>query len=585
LLNEPTNIQTEGQSPAVKKKPARRRSRKPSQKLNPVRIIPLGGLNEIGMNMTVIECMDDMLVIDCGMGFPNEEMPGIDIVIPNTTWLEENIEKIKGIILTHGHEDHIGALPYILKNINVPVFGTRLTIGLVNGKLTEHKLNGKVTLNVVKAGDKIKLGCMNVEFIRVNHSIADACALAIDTPAGLLVHTGDFKVDFTPIDGVEMIDLARFGELGRQGILGLLMDSTNVEEPGTSMSERDVGESFDSLFTKAKDSRIIVATFSSHVNRVQQIINAAVSHGRHVAVTGRSMLNVYGIASELGYLSVPEGVLVDIKAISRYPKNKMVIICTGSQGEPMSALYRMAFSNHREVKMGSKDFVIISASAIPGNEKTVSKVVNELLRLGAEVIYESLAKVHVSGHACQDELKLMLGLTKPKFFFPVHGEYKHLLKNVSLAQSMGIDRKNITIPEVGKIFEMTTKGVKTVGTVPSGSIMIDGLGVGDVGNVVLKDRKLLSEDGLIIVGTTIDSETSTLIAGPDIVSRGFVYVKESGVLIEETRKLAEKVLGDFLKGDITDLRPLKTKLNNTLSDFFYKKTKRSPMILPIIMKI
>lgn len=583
-MSNEINSVTEGEVSSVTKKSVRRRGKRPTKTLASVRIIPLGGLTEIGKNMTVIECKDDMLVIDCGIGFPDEEMLGIDIVIPDTTWLEKNIEKIKGIVLTHGHEDHIGALPYVLKNINVPVYGTRLTLGLVEGKLKEHGLDGKVKLNVVKAGEKIKLGCMSVEFIRVNHSIADACALAIETPAGLLVHSGDFKVDYTPIDGVEMIDLARFGELGRQGVLALLMDSTNAEQPGSSMSERDVGESFDSLFTKAKDSRIIVATFSSHINRVQQIINAAVSHGRHVAVTGRSMLNVYGIASELGYLSVPDGVMVDIKAISRYPKENMVIICTGSQGEPMSALYRMAFSDHRTVKVGLKDFVIISASAIPGNEKTVSRVVNELLRLGAEVIYESLAKVHVSGHACQDELKLMLGLTKPKFFFPVHGEYKHLLKNVGLAQIMGIDRKNITIPEIGKIFEVTANGVKAVGTVPSGSIMIDGIGVGDVGNVVLRDRKLLSEDGLIIVGATIDITTCTLVAGPDIVSRGFVYVKESEALIDEARKLAGKVLAECLQGGILDLNTIKQKLIAALSTLLYLKTKRNPMILPIIMK-
>lgn len=585
MSKEQKSTQSEGEVPVVVKKPARRRNRKPSSKINPVRIIPLGGLTEIGKNMTVIECNDDMIVIDCGIGFPDENMLGIDIVIPDTTWLEKNLEKIRGIVLTHGHEDHIGALPYVLKNINVPVYGTRLTIGLVNGKLKEHGLDDKVTLNVVKAGDIIKLGCMSVEFIRVNHSIADACALAIQTPAGLLVHSGDFKVDYTPIDGVEMIDLARFGELGRQGVLALLMDSTNAEVPGTSMSEREVGESFDGLFTKAKDSRIIVATFSSHVNRVQQIINAAVSHGRHVAITGRSMLNVYGIATELGYLSVPDGTMVDIKDISHYPKDKMVIICTGSQGEPMSALYRMAFADHRSVKVGTNDFVIISASAIPGNEKTVSRVVNELLRLGAEVIYESLARVHVSGHACQDELKLMLGLTKPKFFFPVHGEYKHLLKNVGLAESMGIDRKNITIPEIGKVFEVTANAVKVAGTVPSGSIMIDGLGIGDVGNVVLKDRKLLSEDGLIIVAATIDEATGTLVAGPDVVSRGFVYVKESEALIAETVMFAQKVLDDCLKDDITDLHAIKNKLNSALSTLLYQKTGRSPMILPIIMKI
>lgn len=585
MIEEIKNTNLSDEARINERNTAHQGNRKPQKKLNSVRIIPLGGLTEIGKNLTVIECMDDMIIIDCGIGFPDEEMLGIDVVIPDTTWLEKNIEKIKGVVLTHGHEDHIGALPYVLKNINVPVYGTRLTIGLLEGKLKEHKLYGKAKLNVVKSGDKIKLGCMKVEFIRVNHSIADACALAIETPAGLIVHSGDFKVDYTPIAGVEMIDLARFGALGQQGVLALLMDSTNAEQPGSSMSERDVGESFNNLFTKANDSRIIVATFSSHINRVQQIIDAAVSHGRHVAITGRSMLNVFGIATELGYLSVPDGVLVDINAISRYPKGKMVVICTGSQGEPMSALYRMAFSDHKIVKVGTNDFVIISASAIPGNEKTVSRVINELLRRGADVIYESLAKVHVSGHACQDELKLMLGLVKPKFFFPVHGEYKHLVKNVGLAQSMGIDRRNITIPEIGKIYEVTTKDVKVVGTVPSGSIMIDGLGIGDVGNVVLKDRKLLSEDGLIIVGATINGETGTLVARPEVVSRGFVYVKESEPLMKETIRLAEKVLNECLKNNITDLHIIKSKLSGALAAFLNQATGRSPMILPIIMKI
>jgi ribonuclease J len=544
----------------------------------------LGGLTEIGKNMTVIECMEDMLIIDCGIGFPDEEMLGIDVVIPDTTWLEKNISRVKGIVLTHGHEDHIGALPYVMKNINVPVYGTRLTLGLVEGKLKEHGLSGKVTLNVVKTGEIIKLGCMSVEFVRVNHSISDACALAIYTPAGLLVHSGDFKVDYTPIEGVEMIDLARFGELGRQGVLALLMDSTNAEQPGISMSERDVGNSFDNLFLRAKDSRIIVATFSSHVNRVQQIINAAVAHGRYVALAGRSMVNVCKIAADLGYLSVPAGVMVDLNTISRYPKEKMVIICTGSQGEPMSALYRMAFSDHKTVKIGAQDLIIISASAIPGNEKTVSRVVNELLRLGAEVIYEALARVHVSGHACQDELKLMLGLTKPKYFFPVHGEYRHLLKNAGLAESMGVNPKNITIPEVGKIFEITADGVNEAGSVPSGSIMIDGLGVGDVGNVVLRDRKHLSEDGLVIVAATIDSETGTLIAGPDIVTRGFVYVKESEDLIRETVKLSKKVLEECIQNDILDAYAIKSKLSGALSAALYQKIRRSPMVLPIVMK-
>ncbi len=585
MSNEQKNKENTSETTAVIKKPARRRSRKPAKKSIPIRIIPLGGLNEVGKNMTVIECMDDMLVIDCGIGFPDDEMLGIDVVIPDTTWLEKNLEKIKGIVLTHGHEDHIGALPYVLKKINVPVYGTKLTLGLLEGKLKEHRLNGKVKLNVVKAGEKIKLGCMNVEFIRVNHSIADACGLAIETPAGLLVHSGDFKVDYTPIDGVEMIDLTRFGELGRQGVLALLMDSTNAEQPGTSMSERDVGESFDTLFTRAKGSRIVVATFSSHINRVQQVVDAAVSHGRYVALAGRSMLNVCGIAMELGYLKIPDGVLVDINTISRYPHDKMVVICTGSQGEPMSALYRMAFSDHKAVKIGVKDFVIISASAIPGNEKTVSRVVNELLRLGAEVIYESLAKVHVSGHACQDELKLMLGLVKPKFFVPVHGEYKHMLKNVSLAQAMGVDRKNINIPEIGKIIEITADSIKAAGTVPSGSIMVDGSGVGDVGNVVLIDRKLLAEDGLLIIAVTIDPDTGTIAAGPDVVSRGFVYVKESETLINETTRLSFDVINECLENKTTDVNALRTKLSAALSTSLYQKTKRRPMILPIIMKL
>lgn len=585
MSNEQTIMQNTGEAVAVAKKPARRRSRKPVKKATPIRVIPLGGLNEVGKNMTVIECMDDMLVIDCGIGFPDDEMPGIDVVIPDTSWLEKNIEKIKGIVLTHGHEDHIGALPYVLKKVNVPVYGTKLTLGLVDGKLKEHRMNDKVKLNVVKAGEKLKLGCMTVEFIRVNHSIADACGLAIETPAGLLVHSGDFKVDYTPIAGVEMIDLTRFGELGRQGVLALLMDSTNAEQPGTSMSERDVGESFDTLFTKAKDSRIIVATFSSHINRVQQIVDAAVTHGRYVTLAGRSMLNVCNIAMELGYLNIPDGVLVDLNAISRYPHDKMVIICTGSQGEPMSALYRMAFSDHKTVKIGIKDFVIISASAIPGNEKTVSRVVNELLRLGAEVIYESLAKVHVSGHACQDELKLMLGLVKPKFFVPVHGEYKHMLKNVSLAQVMGVDRKNITIPDIGKILEITANSIKAAGTVPSGSIMIDGSGVGDVGNVVLRDRKLLAEDGLLIVAATIDTDTGTIMAGPDVVTRGFVYVKESEALINETARLSVELIDDCLANHITDVYTIKSKLSGAISNALYQKTKRRPMILPVIMKV
>jgi ribonuclease J len=585
MTNDTVTTSTEGLIPTVTRRPARRRTARPAEKINSVRIIPLGGLGEIGENMTVIECMNDMFVIDCGIGFPSEEMLGIDLVIPDTTWLEKNKDQIKGFVLTHGHEDHIGALPYVLKNVNVPVYGTRLTLGLVEGKLKEHGLYGKVKLNVVNAGDTIELGCMSVEFIHVNHSIEDACALAIKTPAGLIVHSGDFKVDFTPIDGVKMIDLARFGELGKQGVLALLMDSTNAEHPGYTMSERKVGESFEELFTKAEGDRIIVATFSSHINRVQQIVNAAVSHGRHVAILGRSMVNVSGIAIDLGYLSVPEGVLVDLNTISRYPKGNMVIICTGSQGEPMSALYRMAFSDHRQVQIDANDFIIISASAIPGNEKTVSRVVNELLKLGAEVIYESLANVHVSGHACQEELKLILGLTKPKYFFPVHGEYRHLLKNVGLAKEMGINPQNITIPVVGKIFEVSANEVKVVGTVPSGKILIDGLGVGDVGNIVLRDRKHLAEDGLLIVVATIDGENGALMSGPDIVSRGFVYVRDSEALISETRSLATKVLEECALNGVTDWSTIKLKVKDALSKYLYEKTKRNPMILPVIMKV
>ena len=567
-------------------RPQARRNTKPLPKSSsfPVHIIPLGGLNEIGKNMTAIECNDDIFVIDCGTAFPDDEMLGVDLVIPDTVWLEKNKDHIKGFVLTHGHEDHIGSLPYVLKNINVPVYGTRLTLGLVGIKLKEHGLFNKVTLNVVAAGDTIQLGCFGIEFINVNHSIADAVALAITTPQGVIVHTGDFKIDCTPIVGT-MIDLARFGALGNQGVLALMMDSTNAERPGYTMSERTVGESFEGLFNRAVGSRIIIATFASNIHRVQQIINAAVAHGRRVAISGRSMVNVCTIAMELGYLTMPEGVMVDIDAINRLPQEKVVIITTGSQGEPMSALYRMAFSDHRKIEVGPKDFIIISASPIPGNEKTVSKVINELLKLGAEVVYESLAEVHVSGHACQEELKLIMGLTKPKFFLPVHGEYKHLKKNSGLAKSMGIDPQNILLPQIGKVIELKADSIKFSGTVPSGRILVDGLGVGDVGSIVLRDRKHLAQDGLIVIVATIDADNGSLVAGPDLVSRGFVYVRESETLMDETRKLAKEVLDDCAKANITDWGTIKMRVKDAISKLLYDKTKRSPMILPVIMEV
>ncbi len=567
----------------TQRKPSR--SRKPVNKpVVPVHIIPLGGLDEIGKNMTAYECGDDIFVVDCGLAFPDDEMLGIDLVIPDVTWLEKNRDRVRGVVLTHGHEDHIGGLPYVLKNVNMPVYGSKLTLGILEGKLKEHGLLGKVKLNVVAPGDKINLGCMSVEFINVTHSIAGSFALAITTPAGLIIQTGDFKIDCTPILG-EMIDLARFGELGKNGVLALLMDSTNAERPGYTMSERKVGESFDGLFQRAQNKRIIIATFASNVHRVQQIVNAAAYYGRHVAISGRSMVNVCNIANELGYLDIPEGLVVDLDVINRYPPEKMVIITTGSQGEAMSALYRMAFSDHNRIEVGQNDFIIISASPIPGNEKTVSKMVNELLKLGAEVVYESLAEVHASGHACQEELKIMIGLTRPKYFIPVHGEQKHLRKGAKLAQSMGIDTKNILITEIGKVIELLPNSCKVVGTVPSGRVLVDGLGVGDVGSIVLRDRKHLAQDGLIVVVATIDGSNGSLVSGPDIVSRGFVYVRESEPLMDETRKVAHDVLDECAAAGVTEWGTIKTRVKDALSKLLYEKTKRSPMILPVIMEI
>ena len=564
-------------------RPAANRVKEPVRR-TPVKIIPLGGLNEIGKNFTVIECSNDMFVIDCGLAFPDSEMPGVDIVIPDFSYVEKNQDKLRGVVLTHGHEDHIGGLPYFLKKFNVPVYGTRLTLGLVEGKLKEHGLLGSVKLNVVTPRQTVKLGCMAVEFIRVNHSIPDAVGMAIHTPAGVLIHTGDFKVDYTPIEG-GIIDLPRFAELGNKGVLALMADSTNAERPGYTMSERKVGESFVKLFNKAEGKRIIIATFASNVHRVQQIINNAVTHGRKVAVSGRSMVNVISKGIELGYLKVPDGVLVDIDTISRYAPEKMVIVTTGSQGEPMSALTRMSANEHRNVTITPMDFIIISANPIPGNEKYVTKVVNDLMRLGAEVIYESMYEVHVSGHACQEEQKLLLSITKPKFFIPVHGEYKHLMKHRDTALSVGIPENNIIIADIGNVIETDGVDMKITGQVPAGKVLVDGLGVGDVGAIVLRDRKHLAQDGLIIAVATIDRSSGDILAGPDVVSRGFVYVRESEELMTEAQKLLTETLQDCLDRNMKDWNTIKGRMKDNLSDFIFTKTKRSPMILPIIMEL
>ncbi|MCR5601860.1 MAG: RNase J family beta-CASP ribonuclease [Ruminococcus sp.] len=559
-------------------------TRKPKEvKKTPVKIIPLGGLNEIGKNMTVFECSNDMFILDCGLAFPDADMPGVDIVIPDFTYVERNKEKIRGIVITHGHEDHIGGLAYLLKKINVPVYATRLTIGLIEGKLKEQGLSGKVTLNVVEPKKTVKMGCMAVEFIKVNHSIPDSVGMAIHTPAGVIVHTGDFKVDYSPIDG-KIIDLARFGELGSRGVLALMADSTNAERPGYTHSERTVGESFDKLFQKGEGKRIIIATFSSNIHRVQQIINCAVKYGRKVAIFGRSMVNVINTAIELGYLDVPDGIIIDIEMMNRYESERIVLITTGSQGEPMSALTRMAMNDHKKVNITPMDFIIISATPIPGNEKFVTRVVNELMKSGAEVVYEAMYEVHVSGHACQEELKLMQALIKPKFFIPVHGEYKHLKKHADLARQMGLEKENVIIAEIGNVIETDGNTMKIVSQVPAGRVLVDGLGVGDVGSIVLRDRKHLAQDGLIIIVIGIEKNTNEIVAGPDIISRGFVYVRESEELMVEARGLLSDTLANCSSGELREWNSLKGKLRDALSDYIYQKTKRSPMILPIIME-
>lgn len=557
---------------------------KKEQRKTPVKIIPLGGLNEIGKNMTVIECCNDIFIIDCGLAFPDTEMPGVDIVIPDFTYIERNKEKVRGVVLTHGHEDHIGGLAYLLKKINVPVYGTKLTLGLVDGKLKEHGLSGKVNLVVTAPKKTVKMGCMAVEFIKVNHSIPDAVGMAIHTPAGVIVHTGDFKVDYSPING-GIIDLTRFGELGSKGVLALMADSTNAERPGYTQSERKVGESFEKLFTKAEGKRIIIATFSSNIHRIQQIVNCAERYGRKVAVFGRSMINVISTAIELGYLKVPKGIIIDIDMMNRYDSSQIVLITTGSQGEPMSALTRMAMNDHKKVNITPMDFIIISATPIPGNEKFVTKVVNELMKSGASVVYEAMYEVHVSGHACQEELKLIQALTKPKFFIPVHGEYKHLKKHAELAIELGMPKENIIIGEIGNVIETDGNKMAVVSQVPAGRVLVDGLGVGDVGSIVLRDRKHLAQDGLIIVVVGIDKTTNSVVSGPDIISRGFVYVRESEELIDNAKAVMGHTLDNCSVQDFREWNSIKTRMRDALSDYIYEKTKRSPMILPIIMEV
>lgn len=541
-----------------------------------IKIIPLGGVDEIGKNLTVIEYREEIAVIDCGLSFPDEEMFGIDLVIPDVTYLIKNREKVKGIFLTHGHEDHIGALPYVLKELNVPVYGTKLTIGIVETKLKEHNLLSKVDLKVVKPRDIIKLNSMSIEFIRQSHSIADSVAIAIHTPMGVVLHTGDFKVDYTPIDGC-VADFARFAELGKRGVLAMMCDSTNVERPGYTMSETTVGETFNTVFTKAK-GRIIVATFASNIHRIQQIVEAAERYNRKVAVSGRSMENIVAVAIELGYLKVKEGVLIGIDAINRYADNKIVIITTGSQGEPMSALTRMAAQEHKKVKIQEGDMVVISANPIPGNEKLVSRVINQLFKKGAEVIYEALADVHVSGHACQEELKLMHTLIKPRFFIPVHGEYRHLKQHKELATNLGMPKANVVIPEIGGVIELTRSSIKKTDTVVAGKVFVDGLGVGDVGNIVLRDRKHLSQDGIVTVVVTIEKVSGTVIAGPDIISRGFVYVRESEDLMEESKEIVKTALLECEEKHITEWATIKSNIKDVLRIFLYERTKRKPTL-------
>ena len=549
---------------------------------NKVKIIPLGGLHEIGKNLTLVEYRDDIIIIDCGMTFPEDEMLGIDVVIPDVTYLENNKHKIRGLVLTHGHEDHIGAIPYVLRKLDLDIYGTGLTIGLLENKLKEHRLS-RDKLHVVSAGDVVKLGKMEVEWINVNHSIPDACALAIKTPLGYVYHSGDFKVDFTPISG-EPINLTRIAEIGQKGVLAMIGESTNVLREGYTMSESKVGETFNRLFQSLSDNRIIIATFASNVHRVQQIINSAEKYGRKVVLSGRSMVNVTETARKLGQFRVKKDTFVDIKDMDKYDDSEIVLITTGSQGEPMSALTRIAYGEHRKIQLTPNDAVILSATPIPGNENAVTKVINRLLERGAKVIYETLSEIHVSGHACQEELKLILSLVKPKYFIPAHGEVRHLMKHAKIAQQMGMDERNIFIMENGNCLEISQKSAKLVGDVPSGNILVDGLGVGDVGNIVLRDRRHLSEDGLIIVVISLTKE-GKVVSGPDIISRGFVYVRESEDLIEDAKNVVRKILNDDSRDNLKDWNGLKSDIRDNLRSYIFKNTKRNPMILPITMEV
>ena len=546
-----------------------------------VKIIPLGGLEQIGMNITAFEYEDTIVVVDCGLAFPDDEMLGIDLVIPDVTYLKDNIEKVKGFVITHGHEDHIGALPYILTELNVPVYATKLTLGIIEGKLKEHNLTKSVKRKIVKYGQSINLGCFRIEFIRTNHSIADAAALAIFTPAGIIVHTGDFKIDYTPVFG-DAIDLTRFGELGKKGVLALMCDSTNVMRPGFTMSEKTVGKTFDHIFAENATHRIIIATFASNVDRVQQIINSAYKYGRKVIIEGRSMVNVITTADELGYINIPENTLIDIETMKNYPDEQIVLITTGSQGESMAALSRMAASIHRKVTINPGDTVILSSTPIPGNEKAVSRVINELTRKGANVIFQD---THVSGHACQEEIKLIYSLVKPQYSIPVHGEYRHLIAQGELAQTVGVEKDNVIILSSGDVLEIGQEGAKIVDRVQAGGILVDGLGVGDVGNIVLRDRQNLAENGIIIVVMTLEKYSNQLLAGPDIVTRGFVYVRESENLIDEAKHVVSEAVYDCLNGNVNDWGKIKMVVKDSLSDYLWKKMKRNPMILPIIMEV
>ncbi len=546
-----------------------------------VKIIPLGGLEQIGMNITAIEYEDTIVVIDCGLAFPEEDMLGIDLVIPDVSYLKENIEKVKGLVVTHGHEDHIGAIPYVEKEMNMPIYATKLTMGLIENKLKEHNLMNNVKRKVVKHGQTINLGCFRVEFIRSNHSIADSSGLAIYTPAGILVHTGDFKVDFTPVFG-ETIDLQRYAELGKKGVLALMADSTNVERPGFTPSEKKVGRTFDILFSENKNSRLIIATFASNVDRVQQIINSADKYGRKVIIEGRSMVNVINTASELGFIQIPDNTLIDIEQMKNYPDEQIVLITTGSQGENMAALSRIAANIHSKVSIKPGDTVILSSSPIPGNEKAINKIINELEMKGAKVIFQD---THVSGHACQEELKLIYALTKPQYAIPVHGEYRHLKRHAQLAMEMGVEKDHVQILSNGMILELSADSSKITGHVTSQGVLVDGLGVGDVGNIVLRDRQHLSQNGLIIVVVALEKNSNLLVAGPDIVSRGFVYVRESENLMDECHDVVEDALNDCLERNITDWGKLKTSIKDELGDFLWKRTKRNPMILPIITEV